>query len=83
MEEIMAEVAEVLKIHDSGIGVELLEQTDQGLSMRIIMYEIDKFLGFTRIAEIINKVLAKHDTRVISLTLNKKKSESRYIKKTK
>ena len=77
MEEIMEEVSEALKIHDSGIGVELLHQDDRGLSMRIKIYELDKFLGFTRIAEIINKVLAKYDTRVISLTLNKKVSESK------
>ena len=72
-DEMMAEVEKTLKIHDSGIGVELTEQDDRGLAMRIKIYHIDKFLGFIRISEIINKVLNKYGTQLVSLTLSKKK----------
>ena len=81
IDEIMIEVSETLKTHDSGIGVELTEQDDRGLAMRIKIYHIDKFLGFIKIAEIINKVLNKHGTQLVSLTLSKKKND-KGIKKT-
>ena len=65
----MDEVIKTLYIKDSTIGVNLVEYDDKGITMRIKIYDMTKFLGLTVIAGIINKVLKKYNTKLKGLSL--------------
>jgi len=69
LKEIIEEVQAAIAIQDSGIGIEFISNDDDGLVMKVNIYHIDKFLGLTNIAKIINKVLKRYHLKLKSLTL--------------
>lgn len=67
IDEIMAVVQSTVKIHESCVGIEFIEYNDKGFVMGLKFYSIEKILGVTEVASIINRVLKKYNTQLISL----------------
>lgn len=80
IEKIMDEVKQTVQIHDSGIGIDLVSH-DDGIVMEVKLYQIDKFMGLTELASIINKVLKRHETYLKGLHMKKTKEANDQIKK--
>lgn len=81
IKKIMEEVEQTVQIHDSYIGIDLVSYDDEGFVMDVKLYQLEKFMGLSELAGIINKVLKKHDTKLTGLKMKHTKEVSAQIKK--
>jgi hypothetical protein len=75
IKRIMEEVNAHVHIHDNGIDIEYISHDKKGFEMDIKLHHMDKFLGMSEVARIINKALKKHKTclKGLSMKTNKRK----------
>lgn len=71
IKDIMQDVNALVHNYDSGIGIEYISKDEHGLHMQVLIFNIDKFLGLSEIAKIINRALKPHKLELVSLKLKK------------
>ena len=75
IKRIMEEVNAYIHIHDDGVDIEYTSHDNNGFEMEIKLRHMDKFLGMSEVARIINKALKKYETSLkgLSMKTNKRK----------
>ncbi len=81
IDKIMEEVKQTVRIHDSDIGIDFISSDERGIKMKVELYKIDKFIGLSEVAVIVNKVLKRHNTKLTGLSMKHNKEISAQIKK--
>lgn len=81
IDKIMEEVKQTVRIHDSDIGIDFISSDERGIKMKVELYKIDKFMGLSEVAVIVNKVLKRHNTQLTGLSMKHNKEISAQIKK--
>jgi hypothetical protein len=71
IKDIMRDVNTLVHNYDSGIGIEYISKDERGLHMQVLIFNMDKFLGLSEIAKIINRALKPHKLKLVSLKLKK------------
>ena len=71
IKEIMQDVNALVHNYDSGIAIEYVGEDEIGLHMQVLILNLDKFLGLSEIAKIINRALKPHNLILVSLKLKK------------
>jgi len=65
----MQDINALVHNYDSGINIEYVDIDENGLHMQVLILNLEKFLGLSEIAKIINRALKPHDLNLASLKL--------------
>lgn len=79
-DNLLEEIRQLVNIHDSNLGIDILFDKDNNLELEVKLYQIDKFMGLSELANLIKKVTNKYDINIKSIGLKKNKETDKQIK---